>query len=193
MSWARRSAPICSSSDPLDVDCWGECSSPMTRMRRSTGPRRRSRSHPPDMGRRRRRCGRWGSDTTARRRASMPWRWPARLPRRTKPSFRPSKRSTFPSATMRSSCARMTRWSRSSSPQRGSESPLGGVEPHAGHGEPAEELALYSRSVDLLVIGSRGYGPIGRVVHGSTAEKLARTARCPLLVLTRGATTRGAG
>lgn len=57
----------------------------------------------------------------------------------------------------------------------------------------AEELALYSRSVDLLVIGSRGYGPIGRVVHGNTAQKLARTARCPLLVLTRGGTTHGAG
>lgn len=62
---------------------------------------------------------------------------------------------------------------------------LGGVEPHAVYGEPAEELALYSGSLDLLVIGSRSYGPIGRVVHGSTAHKLAHTARCPLLVLTR--------
>lgn len=64
---------------------------------------------------------------------------------------------------------------------------LGGVEPHATYGLASEELALYSASLDLLVIGSRGYGPIGRLVHGSTAHELARTARCPLLVLTRAA------
>jgi nucleotide-binding universal stress UspA family protein len=64
---------------------------------------------------------------------------------------------------------------------------LGGVEPHAAYGMVAEELALYSASLDLLVLGSRAYGPIGRLVHGSTSQKLARSARCPLLVLTRGA------
>lgn len=64
---------------------------------------------------------------------------------------------------------------------------LGGVEPHAAYGHPAEELALYGASLDLLVIGSRSYGPIGRLVHGSTAQQLAKHARCPLLVLTRGA------
>jgi nucleotide-binding universal stress UspA family protein len=64
---------------------------------------------------------------------------------------------------------------------------LDDVEPHAAYGNPAEELALYGASLDLLVIGSRGYGPLGRLVHGSTAQHLARSARCPLLVLTRGA------
>lgn len=64
---------------------------------------------------------------------------------------------------------------------------LDGVEPHAAYGQPAEELALYSASLDLLVIGSRSYGPIGRLVHRSTAQQLARAARCPLLVLTRAA------
>lgn len=63
---------------------------------------------------------------------------------------------------------------------------LGEVEAHAAYGMVAEELALYSASLDLLVVGSRGYGPIGRLVHGSTCQQLARTARCPLLVLTRG-------
>jgi nucleotide-binding universal stress UspA family protein len=62
---------------------------------------------------------------------------------------------------------------------------LGGVEPHAAYGRPAEELAVYSASLDLLVVGSRGYGPIGRLIHGSTSQQLARTARCPLLVLSR--------
>jgi nucleotide-binding universal stress UspA family protein len=64
---------------------------------------------------------------------------------------------------------------------------LGDVEPHAVYGNPVEELAVYSASLDLLVVGSRGYGPLGRLVHGSTSQQLARVARCPLLVLTRTA------
>jgi nucleotide-binding universal stress UspA family protein len=64
---------------------------------------------------------------------------------------------------------------------------LGDVEPHAAYGVPAEELALYSASLGLLVVGSRGYGPFGRLVHGSTSRQLGRTARCPLLVLPRTA------
>lgn len=64
---------------------------------------------------------------------------------------------------------------------------LGDVEPHAAYGNAAEELALYSASIDLLVVGSRDYGPIGRLMHGSTSHQLARTARCPLLALTRAA------
>jgi nucleotide-binding universal stress UspA family protein len=64
---------------------------------------------------------------------------------------------------------------------------LGGVEPHSAYGDPVEELTLYSASLDLLVVGSRGYGPFGRLVYGGVAQRLARTARCPLLVLTRSA------
>src|SRR4051794_15938914 len=64
---------------------------------------------------------------------------------------------------------------------------LGGVEPHAAYGQPAEELALYSASLDLLIVGARGYGPVGRLIHGSTSQQLAHTARCPLLVLARTA------
>jgi nucleotide-binding universal stress UspA family protein len=64
---------------------------------------------------------------------------------------------------------------------------LGGVEPSAVYGVATEELSLYSGTVDLLILGSRDYGPVGRVVHGSTSHQLARHARCPLLVLTRAA------
>lgn len=62
---------------------------------------------------------------------------------------------------------------------------LDGVEPHAAYGEAGEELALYGASVDLLVVGSRGYGPVGRIIHGSTSHHLAGAARCPLLVVPR--------
>ncbi len=65
---------------------------------------------------------------------------------------------------------------------------LGDVEPHAAYGAAAEELAVYSASLGMLFIGSRGYGPIGRLVHGSTSRQLARAARCPLIVLTRATT-----
>ena len=64
---------------------------------------------------------------------------------------------------------------------------LGDVEPHAAYGDAAKELAVYSASLDLLIVGSRSYGPIGRLIHGSTSRQLASTARCPLLVLPRAA------
>lgn len=68
------------------------------------------------------------------------------------------------------------------------------VEAHASYGRPADELGIFSGSVDLLVVGSRSFGPIGRLVHGSTSQQLARAARCPLLILTRAArAVEGAG
>ena len=62
---------------------------------------------------------------------------------------------------------------------------LDDVEPHAVYGHAAEELARWGDTLDLLVVGSRGFGPVGRLVHGSTSRALANTAHCPLLVLTR--------
>jgi nucleotide-binding universal stress UspA family protein len=52
-------------------------------------------------------------------------------------------------------------------------------------GIPSEALAAFGAEVDLLVVGSRSYGPIRRMMLGSTSEHLARSARCPLLVLPR--------
>ncbi len=62
---------------------------------------------------------------------------------------------------------------------------LGGIEAHAVYGPARKELALYGASLDLLILGSRDYGPIGRLVHGSTTHELAHTAPCPVLALTR--------
>ena len=50
-----------------------------------------------------------------------------------------------------------------------------------------DELAWLSEEVDLLVCGSRGRGPLGRVVLGSVAAGVMRKARCPVLVVPRGA------
>ena len=52
-------------------------------------------------------------------------------------------------------------------------------------GDPAEELATMAEHLDLLVLGSRAYGPSGRLLSGSTSTKLARRAACPLLVVPR--------
>ena len=61
------------------------------------------------------------------------------------------------------------------------------VEGDVTYGDPGEELAAFSGELDLLIIGSRGYGPFGRLFNGSTSNYLARRARCPLLVLPRSA------
>jgi nucleotide-binding universal stress UspA family protein len=74
---------------------------------------------------------------------------------------------------------------------------LEGVEGDAVLGLAGEELAAFARGVDLLVVGSRSYGPLRRLMFGSTSHYLARHARCPLLILPRSAcaesTPRGVG
>ncbi len=62
---------------------------------------------------------------------------------------------------------------------------LPGVEGRAVYGLPGEELAGFSAEVDLLIAGSRGYGPVKRLVLGSTSNFLERHARCAVLVLPR--------
>ena len=61
------------------------------------------------------------------------------------------------------------------------------VEGHAVYGLAGEELAVFGDQVDILVVGSRGYGPVKRLVLGSTVDYLQRHARCALLVLPRTA------
>jgi nucleotide-binding universal stress UspA family protein len=55
----------------------------------------------------------------------------------------------------------------------------------AVYGDPAEELARFAAGLDVLLVGSRGQGPWGRVMNGSTANYLARRCPCPLIVLPR--------
>jgi nucleotide-binding universal stress UspA family protein len=52
-------------------------------------------------------------------------------------------------------------------------------------GDPTRELAYEGNYLDLLVTGSRNYGPIRRLMLGSTSSKLVREAPCPVLVTTR--------
>lgn len=57
-------------------------------------------------------------------------------------------------------------------------------------GRPATALQALSGEVDLLVIGSRRWGPLARLVLGGTGERLVHGARCSLLVVPRPAEQR---
>jgi nucleotide-binding universal stress UspA family protein len=56
-------------------------------------------------------------------------------------------------------------------------------------GDPATELVKASTELDLLALGSRGYGPVRTVLLGSVSRTLLREAACSVVVLPRGATT----
>lgn len=58
-----------------------------------------------------------------------------------------------------------------------------GLTSHLSHGAPAEELIRFSADVDLLVFGSRGHGPAGRLLTGDVAAAVARASRCPVLIV----------
>jgi nucleotide-binding universal stress UspA family protein len=64
---------------------------------------------------------------------------------------------------------------------------LQGVQGKAVYGlVPGEELAAFGNELDLLIVGSRSYGPLKRLMLGSTSDYLERHAHCSLLVLPRG-------
>ena len=54
-------------------------------------------------------------------------------------------------------------------------------------GSPTGELVLASEGLDLLVLGSRRWGPVRRLALGSTSERVIRHTACPVLVLPRDA------
>ena len=47
--------------------------------------------------------------------------------------------------------------------------------------------------VDVLVVGSRGYGPIRRLLLGSVSTRLVRSAPCPVIMYPRSAERAGEG
>jgi nucleotide-binding universal stress UspA family protein len=60
----------------------------------------------------------------------------------------------------------------------------GGAEP-ADPGDAADELVERSGELDMLVVGSRGYGPVRHALLGSVTRKLMQAASCPVLVVPR--------
>jgi nucleotide-binding universal stress UspA family protein len=56
-------------------------------------------------------------------------------------------------------------------------------------GHPASDLVSQSEDADLLVLGSRGYGPRRAVLLGGVSGRVVRRAACPVIVVPRGAET----
>ena len=54
-------------------------------------------------------------------------------------------------------------------------------------GEPAEALGEHSATLDLMLAGSRGYGPLRSILVGGVSGRLTRAAQCPMIVVARGA------
>ena len=52
-------------------------------------------------------------------------------------------------------------------------------------GDPGRELRSVSDDVDLIVVGSRRWGPIARVVTGGVGETLVADAGCPVVIVPR--------
>lgn len=52
-------------------------------------------------------------------------------------------------------------------------------------GVPAAEIVRYAEdaSIDLIVMGTHGRGFVGHVMMGSVAERVVRTAPCPVLTV----------
>jgi nucleotide-binding universal stress UspA family protein len=53
-------------------------------------------------------------------------------------------------------------------------------------GGPAKELIARSERLDLLIVGSRGYGPLRSVLVGGVSGEVVRAAHCPVIAVPRG-------
>lgn len=60
------------------------------------------------------------------------------------------------------------------------------IEHETVRGDPASVLIERSKDLDLLVLGSRAYGPLRHVLLGSVSARAMRAAKCPVLVVPRG-------
>jgi nucleotide-binding universal stress UspA family protein len=54
-------------------------------------------------------------------------------------------------------------------------------------GKAADVLIGLSETMDAMVIGSRGYGPLKAVLLGGVSGQVIRSAACPVIVVPRGA------
>jgi nucleotide-binding universal stress UspA family protein len=60
------------------------------------------------------------------------------------------------------------------------------IEPLVVYGEPADVLVDRSNELGLVVVGSRAYGPLRRVLMGSVSDALLDRAGCPVMIVPRG-------
>jgi nucleotide-binding universal stress UspA family protein len=56
-------------------------------------------------------------------------------------------------------------------------------------GRPADVLSALSETVDILVMGSRGYAPLKALLLGGVSGQVIRAAACPVIVVPQSATS----
>ena len=56
-------------------------------------------------------------------------------------------------------------------------------------GKPADVLIGLSETVDILVVGTRGYGPLKAVLLRGVSGQVIRSAACPVVVVPRRASS----
>jgi nucleotide-binding universal stress UspA family protein len=56
-------------------------------------------------------------------------------------------------------------------------------------GRPGDELARQSEAVDVMLVGSRGHGPLAALLLGGVSHVLLARAACPVVVVPRGVTS----
>ena len=59
------------------------------------------------------------------------------------------------------------------------------MQTQAMRGQPFAEINQYAKAheIDLIVMGTHGHGAVQRMLLGSVAEKVVRTASCPVLTV----------
>jgi nucleotide-binding universal stress UspA family protein len=60
------------------------------------------------------------------------------------------------------------------------------MEPLVVDGDPADVLTEQAAELGMLVVGSRGYGPLRRVLLGSVSDALLERTACPVMIVPRG-------
>jgi nucleotide-binding universal stress UspA family protein len=53
-------------------------------------------------------------------------------------------------------------------------------------GNPGDKLCEHSAGLDLMLAGSRGYGPLRALLVGAVSGRLMRTVECPVIIVPRG-------
>jgi nucleotide-binding universal stress UspA family protein len=61
-----------------------------------------------------------------------------------------------------------------------------------GHGKPADEIVREAteRKCEIVVMGTRGLGTMGRLLQGSVSAKVAKKAPCTVVIASEGKTER---
>ena len=187
-SWPSRSAPTCWSSVPLCEGYSDGCWSETTRVQHSTERHARWPSRRSDTPNTRTRFAGSGSGTTVAPTPCARSTWPERSRMSFDASLAALEVVAYPACVFRAPDAGDNASVRELiSDARDRVASIGDDEAHSAYGHAAEELARWGETVDLLVVGSRGYGPAGRLVAREHVSCTRPSRALSVLVLTHSA------